>query len=283
MNASVRTKRAPWRDSLERIIFGVDTRAGRLFDVVLMAVILSSTFVVSLESVPSLRESWGGELRAAEWAFTVLFTVEYALRLATVRRPVRYATSLYGIVDLLAVVPTYASFFFAGAQSLTVVRALRLLRVFRVLKLGHYLAEARVLAVALRRSRPKITVFLFAVVTVVLVVGSLMYLIEGSESGFTSIPVSMYWAVVTMTTVGYVDIAPKTVLGRLLASVLMILGYGVIAVPTGIVSVELADAARRARHQRQCPGCAAGEHDQDARYCKYCGEALGAEAYGEMT
>lgn len=270
------SERAPWRNHLERIIFEVDTPAGRLFDVVLLVTIALSTFVVILESVPSIRAEYGGVLRAAEWVFTLLFTVEYVLRLATARNPRRYALSFFGFVDLLAVMPTYVSLVWTGTQSLVVVRGLRLLRVFRVLKLAQYLGEARALGQALRRSRPKITVFLLAVVTVVLVVGALMYLIEGEKNGFSSIPVSMYWAIVTMTTVGYGDIAPKTVPGRLLASALMILGYGIIAVPTGIVSVELAEQARQARAARTCPGCGAHGHDSDAGHCKYCGAILGS-------
>jgi voltage-gated potassium channel len=271
MTGRTNNSRAPWRDRLEQIIFEVDTRAGRLFDVVLLVLIVLSTLAVLLESEPVLRSAYGPELRAAEWVFTILFTIEYLLRLMSVRRPLRYAFSFLGLVDLAAVLPTYLSLVFSGTQSLAVVRALRLLRVFRVLKLGHYLGEARVLALALRQSRRKITVFLFAVLTIVVILGALMYLIEGEESGFTSIPTAMYWAIVTLTTVGYGDIAPKTVSGRVLASLLMILGYGIIAVPTGIVSVELADASRRHRSRRSCRVCGFANHDSDASYCKHCG------------
>jgi voltage-gated potassium channel len=201
--------------------------------------------------------------------------VEYLLRLVSVPRPWRYAVSLFGLVDLLAVIPTYLSVVVPGAQSLLVIRALRLLRVFRVLKLGHHVGEALVLAEALKASRRKITVFLSVVLTVVVIIGALMYLIEGEEHGFTSIPLGIYWAIVTMTTVGYGDIAPQTVLGKILASALMITGYGVIAVPTGIVTSELANVSQK-RSARTCPACGTKGHDRDARHCKYCAADLEA-------
>jgi voltage-gated potassium channel len=230
---------------------------------------------VLLESVAGIRARWGTELRAAEWLFTGLFTVEYGLRLVSVKRPGRYAGSFFGLVDLLAIVPTYLSLLIAGAQTLIVIRALRLLRVFRVLKLAHFLGEAHHLGLALRASVRKIVVFLGTVLTLVLIVGSLMYLIEGAASGFTSIPEAIYWAIVTLTTVGYGDIAPETFLGRLLASVVMILGYAIIAVPTGIVTVEMAAVRRGGRVSTQaCPSCAAEGHDPDARFCKRCGAGL---------
>ena len=267
------SRRSAWRDRLEQIIFGVDTPAGRAFDLVLLVLILSSVTVVLLESVPGLRRDYATSLRMAEWAFTVVFTVEYLLRLLCTRQPLRYAFSILGLIDLLAVIPAYLSLIFSGTQSLAVVRAFRLLRAFRVLKLTHYVVEAGTLLRALRASRPKITVFLVTVLTIVVIVGALMYLIEGEDAGFTSIPVSMYWAIVTLTTVGYGDLAPKTVLGRLLASLLMILGYGIIAVPTGIVSVELARAGV-AVPGRACGECGAAFHDPDARHCKFCGGRL---------
>jgi voltage-gated potassium channel len=230
---------------------------------------------VLLESVAGIRARWGTELRAAEWLFTGLFTVEYGLRLVSVKRPGRYAGSFFGLVDLLAIVPTYLSLLIAGAQTLIVIRALRLLRVFRVLKLAHFLGEAHHLGLALRASVRKIVVFLGTVLTLVLIVGSLMYLIEGEASGFTSIPEAIYWAIVTLTTVGYGDIAPETFLGRLLASVVMILGYAINAVPTGIVTVEMAAVRRGGRVSTQaCPSCAAEGHDPDARFCKRCGAGL---------
>jgi voltage-gated potassium channel len=226
-----------------------------------------------LESVASIRREYGGVLRAVEWTVTVVFTVEYALRLVAVDRPWRYARSFFGVVDFLAVVPTYLALALPRAQSLMVIRTVRLLRVFRILKLAHFLGEAQQLVLALRASRRKITVFLGGVVTIVVVMGALMYLVEGEEHGFTSIPTSMYWAVVTMTTVGYGDIAPRTTVGQLLASVLMILGYAIIAVPTGIVSVEMARTGRAVSRQA-CPTCGAEGHDVDATHCKYCGAHL---------
>lgn len=266
--------RSRWRTRLYRIIFESDTPAGRGFDVTLIVVILLSVAVVMLESVASVRSRYGALLYVAEWVFTLLFTVEYVLRLLCVDRPMRYARSFFGVVDLIAVVPTYVSILVPGAQYLLVVRVLRILRIFRILKLTHYLTEADVLLRALRASRRKIFVFVFSVLTIVVVLGSLMYLVEGPEHGFTSIPISIYWAIVTLTTVGYGDISPETNLGRALASVIMILGYGIIAVPTGIVTVELARAGRETDIGRTCPACGRGGHDADAAFCKHCGTRL---------
>jgi voltage-gated potassium channel len=263
-----------WRSRLHEIIFEADTAAGKAFDVALLWAIVLSVFAVLLDSVASVRARWGGELHAIEWFFTLLFTVEYLLRLATVRRPGEYARSFFGVVDLLAVVPTYLSLVFTGAQSLLVIRTLRLLRVFRVFKLARYVVEGDTLLRALRASRPKIVVFLWSVLSIVVIIGSLMYLIEGEEHGFTSIPIAIYWAVVTMTTVGYGDIAPHTVLGQILATLLMVTGYAIIAIPTGIVSVELAGAQRQAVSTQACPACAAEGHDVDARFCRRCGARL---------
>jgi voltage-gated potassium channel len=262
------------RERLHEIIFEAETPAGKAFDVALLVAIVASVVTVILESVTSIRAQYGPILRGMEWTFTILFTVEYVLRLLTVGRPMKYATSFFGIVDLLAVVPTYLSIFFAGAQSLIVIRALRLLRIFRVLKLAQFVGEARMLRAALFASLRKIIVFLGTVVTIVLIVGSLMYLVEGEGSGFTSIPQGMYWAIVTLTTVGYGDIAPQTVTGKVLASVVMILGYGIIAVPTGIVTVELAQARRAPISTEACPDCGRGGHDADAEFCKHCGTHL---------
>ena len=262
-----------WQQQLHEVIFEAETPAGKAFDVALLVCIVASVVTVLLESVAPIRARYGGILRVLEWTFTILFTVEYALRLACVGRPLRYATSFFGIVDLLAIVPTYLSVFFAGAQSLIVIRALRLLRIFRVLKLAHFVGEARMLQAALHASLRKITVFLGTVVTIVLIVGALMYLVEGEASGFTSIPQGMYWAIVTLTTVGYGDIAPQTVVGKLLASIVMIMGYGIIAVPTGIVSAELALVATRLPGGI-CDACGYVEADPDARYCKKCGESI---------
>jgi voltage-gated potassium channel len=264
-----------FRDRLHEIIFGADTPAGKAFDVVLLILIIASVLAVVLESVSRIHHEYGPWLRAFEWAVTIAFTIEYLLRLYCVDKPWRYARSFYGIVDLLAIVPTYLSLFLPGAQSLLVIRGLRLLRVFRVLKLVHFVGEASELMTALRASTRKIIVFLGAVLTIVVIVGSAMYLIEGAEHGFENIPVSIYWAIVTMTTVGYGDMAPQTALGKTLASMIMILGYGIIAVPTGIVSVELAGVTRKkAVTGRACPGCGGHGHDSDADYCKFCGTEL---------
>jgi voltage-gated potassium channel len=264
----------PLRARAAEVIFGHDTLAGKAFDVALILAIQASVLVVMLETVAGLQADWGVTLRRAEWFFTVLFTLEYAVRLWCAPRPLRYARSFFGIVDLLSVLPTYASVLFGGAQALLTVRALRLLRIFRVLKLGQYTSEASHLGQALSRSRQKITVFLAVVVTMVLVIGSAMYLVEGPENGFTSIPLSVYWAIVTLTTVGYGDVTPHTVLGQVLASVVMILGYGIIAVPTGIVTVELGRSSGSTT-PRVCTRCGLPLHDPDARHCKRCGERLG--------
>lgn len=264
-----------WRERLHQVIFESDTRAGRTFDLALLVFILASVLAVLLESVPSVRIHYGRELRTVEWVFTGLFTAEYILRLISVRRPAHYALSFFGIVDLLAILPSYLSLVFPGSQALLVVRALRLLRVFRILKLAHFLGEASALRSALRASSRKITVFIGTVLILVLIIGSVMYLVEGrTNEDFTSIPQSMYWAVVTLTTVGYGDIAPVTVLGKILASIVMILGYGIIAVPTGIVTVELSRTRSTVVSGQSCPHCGAEGHDADARFCKYCGSRL---------
>jgi len=262
------------RRQLYEVIFEAETPAGRGFDIALLVLILASVFAVLLESVDTFRLDHGRLLRWVEWGITGLFTVEYGLRLWVVRRPIAYARSFFGVVDLLSILPTYVSLAIPGAQSLLVVRALRLLRIFRILKMGHFLGEAQVLRRAIRASARKVTIFLVTVVTLILVLGAAMYLVEGPENGFTSIPQSMYWAVVTMTTVGYGDIAPQTVAGKLLASLVMIIGYAIIAVPTGIVTVEMSEASRRLKSTRACPSCGEEDHDPDARYCKRCGEEL---------
>ncbi len=260
---------------LHEIIFEADTPAGKVFDVVLMVLIVLSVIAVILESVASIDAKYGPWLRTFEWIVTILFTIEYLLRLYCVGKPAQYARSFFGIVDLLSILPTYLSLIIPGAQSFMVIRALRLLRVFRVLKLGHFVGEARELRAALRASARKIIVFLGAVLTLVVIVGSMMYLIEGEANGFTNIPVSIYWAVVTMTTVGYGDIAPQTPLGKILASAIMIMGYGIIAVPTGIVSVELAGVVKGSKVNTQaCPDCGGEGHAHDATYCKYCSSKL---------
>jgi voltage-gated potassium channel len=263
-----------FRHRLHEIIFEADTPAGKAFDVALLCAILLSVTIVALESVASIRERFGVQLRAVEWFFTALFTVEYVLRMVAVLKPLRYARSFFGLVDLLALLPTYLSLVLPGAHSLLVVRVLRLLRIFRVLKLASFLGQADILLTALRASRQKIIVFLGGVLSTVVIMGALMYLVEGEKNGFDSIPRGMYWAVVTMTTVGFGDITPKTVVGQFIASLLMIAGYGILAVPTGIVSVELAAAARKHVDTQACPGCGTYGHDADAKYCKHCGTAL---------
>jgi len=262
------------RERLHEIIFEADTPEGKAFDVGLIAAILASVLVVMLESVPEIHDRWGGLLYAVEWIFTVLFTVEYLLRLYSVRLPWKYATSFFGIVDLLSILPTYLSLFVAGTQSLLVIRALRLLRVFRIFRLVKYSRAGLVIMQAMRSSRPKILVFFIFVVLLVTIIGAVMYLVEGGEEGsqFTSIPRSVYWAIVTLTTVGYGDITPITPLGQFLSAIVMILGYSVIAVPTGIVTAELFQTRRT--NTQACRYCAREGHDDDAVFCKYCGARL---------
>jgi voltage-gated potassium channel len=268
------TRTSSRRDRIHEIIFEAETPAGKAFDLSLLVAIVVSILAVCLESVASIQAQYGPFLRAMEWGITILFTVEYILRLYSVRKPWRYALSFYGIVDLLSILPTYLSIFVAGSQSLVVIRALRLLRVFRILKLAHFVGEARLLRAALHASTRKIIVFLGTVLTLVVIVGSLMYLIEGGENGFTSIPQAIYWAIVTMTTVGYGDIAPQTLLGKVLASAVMIMGYAIIAVPTGIVTVELAASVKSSVRTDACPACGADGHAIDAVHCRYCGTKL---------
>ncbi|MBL0713739.1 MAG: ion transporter [Desulfosarcina sp.] len=264
----------PWRHKLHEVIFEADTPPGRWFDTLLIICILASVAIVMLDSVVAVNRAYGRWLYLWEWLFTVLFTLEYLLRLICVQRPGRYATSFFGVVDLLAVLPTYLSALIPGGQYFIVIRILRLLRVFRVFKLVQFLGEARLLHTALRASMRKIAVFLLTVLTLVIVFGALMYVIEGADNGFTSIPRSIYWAIVTMTTVGYGDRAPRTALGQILASFIMIIGYGIIAVPTGIVTVELAQTVQRQVSTQACPSCSAEGHDHDAQHCKYCGNRL---------
>lgn len=266
-------RRAPWRDKWNEIIFGHDTFAGRLFDLILLILILFSVLTVLLESVTSIRQNYGTALRIAEWTITGLFTVEYVARLATAPSAWNYGRSFFGIIDFLAIAPVYFSFLFGATRSFSILRSLRLLRVFRILKLTQFVGEATALRAAVVASARKIIVFLFVVLTIVIIVGTLMYQIEGEQNGFTSIPVGMYWAIVTVTTVGYGDISPHTVVGRILACILMILGYGIIAVPTGIVSFELARGMPQLV-SGACQDCGLGYHDKDAHYCKHCGASL---------
>jgi voltage-gated potassium channel len=263
-----------WRKVLHEVIFEADTPAGKWFDVILIISIVLSVIVVMLDSISPIRKAHGEMFYAIEWLFTILFSIEYVLRVISVGRPLRYATSFFGVIDLLAILPTYLSLVIPGSQFLTVIRVLRVLRIFRVLKLVQYLAEAKLLMQALRASHRKITVFLFTVLTLVVILGSFMYLIEGEANGFTSIPRSIYWAIVTLTTVGYGDISPKTGLGQALAAIIMIFGYSIIAVPTGIVSVEISRIKQEKVTTQSCHHCNAEGHDSDAVFCKYCGAKL---------
>ncbi len=262
------------KQRLREIIFEADTPMGKAFDVGLLAAIAVSVAAVLLESIPSVREQYGWWLRLLEWNFTLVFSVEYALRVYCVDKPVKYIKSFYGLVDLLSILPTYLSLLVAGSQSLLVIRGLRLLRIFRVLKFARHASEAHVLMAALRASRPKITVFLGSVLTLVIIFGTLMYLAEGDQAGFDTIPGSIYWAIVTTTTVGYGDIVPHSVLGKVIASCMMIMGYAIIAVPTGIVSVELAHASKLQVSTRACKSCSREGHDMDSLFCRFCGSEL---------
>ncbi len=263
-----------WRESLYTIIFEADTRAGRLFDLWLIAAIIVSVTVVVLDSVGSIAQRYGSAFNWFEWGFTLLFTVEYLLRLACVRHPLRYATSLFGIIDLMAVLPTYIAILVPEAYALIDVRVLRLLRVFRVLKLMPYVNEYGVLLAALAASRRKILVFLSFVMLVVLLLGTLMYVVEGPENGFTSIPVAVYWAITAVTTVGFGDIVPKTDIGRAIASVMMLVGWGTLAVPTGIISAELTSRRMPVITTRTCPSCLEEGLGASDRFCRRCGEEL---------
>lgn len=258
---------------LYEIIFESDTPAGKAFDVGLLICIVLSVIVVLLESVSAIKIKWGEELYVLEWVFTIIFTLEYSFRMWIVLNKRNYIFSFFGMVDLLSILPTYLALLFPGAQSLLVIRSLRLLRIFRIFKLERFIGEGQNLSRALRASQHKIIVFITTVMTSVIIFGTMIYLIEGPENGFTSIPISIYWAIVTMTTVGYGDIAPQTTLGQTLASIIMIMGYGIIAVPTGIVSAEMVQLKSKTANQR-CPHCLKEGHDNDAEWCKYCGGKL---------
>lgn len=262
------------KHKLYSIIFEAETPSGRTFDIILLIMIVASVVVVSLESVVSLRREYLHVFQALEWTFTILFTIEYFLRIYSSERPLRYIFSFFGIIDFLAIIPTYISLFVIGSQYLLVIRVFRLLRVARIFRLTNFVNEGQVLTKALRASLTKISVFLGVVLMLVVVMGALMYVVEGRASGFTSIPMSIYWAIVTLTTVGFGDITPATPLGKLLASCLMIMGYGIIAVPTGIVSVELSRADKLDATSRVCPNCHKEGHSSDARYCDNCGFPL---------
>jgi voltage-gated potassium channel len=262
------------RQSTYHLIFDSDTPAAKGFDIVLIFIILVSVASVILESIPSFNARFGGPLHQIEWAITIIFTMEYLARIWSHPKPLNYIFSFFGIIDFLAIIPTYLDVILAGAMSLAVIRGLRLLRVFRIMKITRYSREGRIIVEALKASRVKILVFLFAVIMVVLVIGTLMYLVEGKDSGFTSIPAGIYWAIVTLTTVGFGDITPVTTFGKFIASFVMIMGYGIIAVPTGIVTFEIASSIKSAREKRVCPDCGHGNHDADAHFCKSCGAKL---------
>lgn len=267
-----------FRKSINRIVFSSETRGGKIFDVAVIVCIIISIIVVILDSVPEISIRYHDSFYVLEWIFTIIFSLEYILRIIATKRPLRYIFSFYGIVDLLATIPTYVGLFLSGGSSLLALRALRLFRIFRVFKLSRYTSAGIILRRSLSASRDKIFVFLVAVFSVIIVIGTLMYLVEGEKGGFTSIPRSIYWTIVTITTVGYGDIAPVTGLGRFLASITMLTGYAIIAVPTGIVTAEITKQQRLARDGTiptgRCGNCHTGDHDEDAEYCKHCGTRL---------
>ncbi len=264
-----------FKHRLHEIIYEADTRAGKFFDVVLLFFILSSVALVALESVNRIDEKYHDQLDNAEWIITIIFSLEYIFRIISINKPSKYIFSAFGIIDFIAIVPKYISLFFVGTQSLLVLRALRLLRVFRILKLTQFVGESNALVKALARSKTKILVFMFSVVVLCIIFGTIMYMVEDDESGFTSIPRSIYWCIVTLTTVGYGDIAPESPLGQFIASIIMVLGYGIIAVPTGIISAEFTSQAFNIDHNTQsCPYCMTTQHKDEAKYCHQCGEIL---------
>tara|TARA_R110002012_G_scaffold303710_1_gene505713 strand:+ start:12229 stop:13113 length:885 start_codon:yes stop_codon:yes gene_type:complete len=285
-----------WQSKLHEVIYEADTPAGKLFDVVLLFAILASIVLVMLESVKSIDAKYHMFLDISEWVITILFTIEYILRIITVKKPLKYITSFYGIIDLLSTIPKYLSLIFAGTHALVALRALRLLRVFRILKLARFLGASNHLAGAIKASRAKISVFLFAVIIAATIFGTIMYLVEGEASGFSNIPKSIYWCIVTLTTVGFGDIAPVTPLGQFIASIIMVLGYGIIAVPTGIVSAEYTRKANSEDNEKKkdselppatpphpidvhvnsqsCPNCMAHNHKDNAEFCYKCGHSL---------
>lgn len=258
---------------LYRIIFGTDTPAGKAFDIFLLIAIILSVLIFMLESIAKFELQYGTILHLSEWIITIIFTIEYFLRIAISKKPLSYVFSFFGIIDLLSILPTYIAIFVSDTHFLAIVRALRLLRIFRILNLSLYEAAGKSLLTALRSSKNKIGVFLYAVVVIVVVIGTLMFYVEGEENGFTSIPRSIYWAIVTLTTVGYGDITPQTNFGQLIASMIMIMGYAIIAVPTGIVSAEIVSANKQANREIPCPNCSI-ENDPDANFCKNCGQEL---------
>lgn len=263
-----------WRKNLRTVIFSTHTTAGKNFDIALLWAILFSILTVMLESVASIKQEYGHVLRIIEWSFTILFTVEYIARIISINNPFRYIFSFYGIVDVLSILPTFVSLLIVGSHYLIVIRTLRLLRIFRIFKLVRFIGEAAVLKAALIASAHKIAVFFITIMTIVIITGTVIYLIEGPQHGFDSIPKSVYWSIVTLTTVGYGDIAPQTTAGQFFASFIMILGYAIIAVPTGIVTAEITTANRKKIKLLHCPNCGNENHEADAKFCKRCGQKL---------
>ncbi len=274
-----------WRRKLHEIIYEADTPVGKSFDVVLLILIIASIALVMLESVKSIDAKYHDIFEIGEWIITIFFTLEYFARIITVKKPSTYIFSFYGLIDFFSTIPQYLAFFFIGSNALLTVRALRLLRVFRILKVTRYVGESNKLARAIKDSKAKVSIFLFAVLILCIIAGTIMYMIEGEESGFTSIPVSVYWCIVTLTTVGFGDIAPVTPLGQLIAAVIMIMGYGIIAVPTGIVSAEYAKDLDPAKitidgqdyvhmNTQSCENCNTKKHRDDALFCHNCGHSL---------
>ena len=273
----MRNRIETWRHTLYAVIYQANTPAGRGFDIALIICILASVLTIVLDSVAEISQQHGELLFATEWVFTAIFTAEYILRIFCIPRPFKYVFSFYGVIDLLAILPSYFSLFMPGSQYLLVIRILRVLRIFRILKLVRFINQSNLLVNALLASRLKITIFMFAIITLLVIFGSAMYLIEGPENGFTNIPVSIYWSVVTLTTVGFGDITPKTDLGRGIAAIVMVIGYSIIAVPTGIFTAELSQVMKRQKaraDKRICTKCRKSGHEPDANYCRICGEEL---------
>lgn len=269
-------KDTPWKDKLHEVIYEADTKEGKLFDVILLIAILASIVLVMLESVNSINSSYGFLLNIFEWIITILFSFEYVLRIISIKKPLKYMFSFYGIIDFFSTIPKYLSLIFIGSHHFAALRALRLLRVFRILKLTRFIGASNKLLIALKASRAKIAVFLFFILILCVILGAIMYMIEGEENGFTSIPKSIYWAIVTMTTVGYGDIAPQTAFGQFIASIIMILGYGIIAIPTGIVSSEITKTHANTIdiNTQSCTNCATEDHKDNSEFCYNCGSNL---------
>ncbi len=260
------------KHKLNEIVFGTETFAGKLFDIILIGFILISVFCIIIDSVPDYNQKYGNILKILEWFFTICFTIEYLLRLIISEKPLKYAFSFFGLVDFISFLPTYLTLFISGSHYLLVIRTLRLLRIFRILKLVQYMKQGELILIALKNSRNKIIVFLFAVLNLVIIIGAVMYVIEGEKNGFTSIPKSIYWAIVTLTTVGYGDISPKTPLGQFLASMIMIIGYSIIAVPTGIVTHEMTTLSKDKNYLKKCENCGYEDYEKNSNFCRICGK-----------